>query len=54
MSATRSLDYDVKDISLAAHGKQRIEWAEREGMSCCHDCSTEIAHSRSFRTGKQF
>src|SRR6266550_543647 len=30
MSATRSLDYDVKDISLAAHGKQRIEWAERE------------------------
>jgi adenosylhomocysteinase len=30
MSATRSLDYDVKDIGLAAHGKQRIEWAERE------------------------
>src|SRR6266550_915560 len=30
MSATRSLDYDVKDISLAAHGKQRIDWAERE------------------------
>jgi adenosylhomocysteinase len=30
MSATRSLEYDVKDISLAARGKQRIEWAERE------------------------
>jgi adenosylhomocysteinase len=30
MSATRSLEYDVKDISLAGHGKQRIEWAERE------------------------
>src|SRR5215813_76945 len=30
MSATRSPEYDVKDISLAAHGKQRIEWAERE------------------------
>lgn len=30
MSATRSLEYDVKDIGLAAAGKQRIEWAERE------------------------
>src|SRR5688572_12645585 len=30
MSATRSLEYDVKDIGLAAKGKQRIEWAERE------------------------
>jgi adenosylhomocysteinase len=30
MSATRSLEYDVKDISLADRGKQRIEWAERE------------------------
>ena len=30
MSATRSLEFDVKDIDLAAHGKQRIEWAERE------------------------
>src|SRR5918993_1380419 len=30
MSATRSLEYDVKDIGLAGHGKQRIEWAERE------------------------
>lgn len=30
MSATRSLEFDVKDIGLAAHGKQRIEWAERE------------------------
>ena len=30
MSATRSVEFDVKDISLAAHGKQRIEWAERE------------------------
>src|SRR5882672_5885766 len=26
----RSLEYDVKDIGLAAAGKQRIEWAERE------------------------
>jgi adenosylhomocysteinase len=30
MSATRSLEYDVKDVNLAAQGKQRIEWAERE------------------------
>lgn len=30
MSATRSLEFDVKDISLAGQGKQRIEWAERE------------------------
>src|SRR4030095_15216043 len=30
MSATRSLEYDVKDIGLASNGKQRIEWAERE------------------------
>jgi len=30
MSATRSMDYDVKDIGLAKQGKQRIEWAERE------------------------
>lgn len=30
MSATRSLEYDVKDIGLASQGKQRIEWAERE------------------------
>src|ERR671912_891254 len=30
MSATRAMEYDVKDIGLAAQGKQRIEWAERE------------------------
>jgi len=30
MSATRSVEFDVKDIGLASHGKQRIEWAERE------------------------
>jgi len=30
MSATRSVEFDVKDIELAGHGKQRIEWAERE------------------------
>lgn len=30
MSATRSIEYDVKDISLAPEGKRRIEWAERE------------------------
>jgi len=30
MSATRSVEFDVKDIDLAGHGKQRIEWAERE------------------------
>src|SRR5919204_6424715 len=30
MSATRSVEYDVKDIGLASQGKQRIEWAERE------------------------
>src|SRR5918995_2206322 len=30
MSATPAMEYDVKDIGLAAQGKQRIEWAERE------------------------
>lgn len=30
MSATPAVEFDVKDISLASHGKQRIEWAERE------------------------
>src|SRR3982751_3468189 len=30
MSATRSVECDVKDLSLAADGKRRIEWAERE------------------------
>src|ERR1700752_3550448 len=30
MSSTRSVEFDVKDISLARQGKQRIEWAERE------------------------
>jgi adenosylhomocysteinase len=30
MSAIRSVEFDVKDIKLAGHGKQRIEWAERE------------------------
>jgi adenosylhomocysteinase len=30
MSATHSVEYDVKDIGLAKQGKQRIEWAERE------------------------
>ncbi len=30
MSATSSLEFDVKDVGLAKQGKQRIEWAERE------------------------
>ena len=30
MSATSSLEYDVKDLGLAPRGKQRIEWAERD------------------------
>jgi len=30
MSATPTVEFDVKDIGLSAHGKQRIEWAERE------------------------
>src|SRR5947208_1689838 len=30
MSATRAIEFDVKDIGLAKQGKQRIEWAERE------------------------
>src|SRR5258706_2052237 len=30
MRAVRSLEYDVKDIGLAAQGKQRIEWSERD------------------------
>jgi adenosylhomocysteinase len=30
MSATRSVECDVKDLSLASDGKRRIEWAERE------------------------
>src|ERR671914_670103 len=30
MSASRSFDYDIKNIDLAPDGKRRIEWAERE------------------------
>ncbi len=30
MTAIRSIEHDVKDISLAPDGKRRIEWAERE------------------------
>src|SRR6476659_2488039 len=30
MSSAPSVEYDVKDIGLSNHGKQRIEWAERE------------------------
>src|SRR5919112_6024627 len=30
MTATPSVEFDVKDISLSGQGKQRIEWAERE------------------------
>lgn len=30
MSAKSSLEFDVKDLSLAAQGKQRIDWSERE------------------------
>lgn len=30
MTATRSVEFDVKDIGLASQGKQRIEWSERE------------------------
>jgi adenosylhomocysteinase len=30
MSAVPTISFDVKDLSLAADGKRRIEWAERE------------------------
>jgi adenosylhomocysteinase len=30
MSSTGTASYDIKDISLAAEGRRRIEWAERE------------------------
>lgn len=30
MTATRSIEHDVKDLALAPDGKRRIEWAERE------------------------
>jgi adenosylhomocysteinase len=30
MCATRSVECDVKDLSLSSDGKRRIEWAERE------------------------
>src|SRR6476659_883559 len=30
MSSAPSVEYDVKDIGLSNHGRQRIEWAERE------------------------
>ena len=30
MTATRPVEYDVKNIELAPDGKRRIEWAERE------------------------
>ncbi len=30
MTSTRTVGFDVKDLTLAAEGKRRIEWAERE------------------------
>src|ERR687888_838341 len=30
MSSAPSVEFDVKDIGLSGHGRQRIEWAERE------------------------
>ncbi|MCA1849797.1 MAG: adenosylhomocysteinase, partial [Acidobacteria bacterium] len=30
MSSAGTAAYDIKDISLAAEGRRRIEWAERE------------------------
>lgn len=30
MAVRQSFDYDIKDIELAADGRRRIEWAERE------------------------
>jgi adenosylhomocysteinase len=30
MSAAEAFEYDIKDISLSAAGKKRVEWAERE------------------------
>src|ERR687889_2777501 len=30
MTATRSIEHDVKDLALAPDGRRRIEWAERE------------------------
>src|SRR2546423_6670738 len=30
MSAPSTISFDVKDLNLAADGKRRIEWAERE------------------------
>src|SRR5437764_3516357 len=30
MSATRTHEFDVRDVALAPEGKRRIEWAERE------------------------
>jgi len=30
MSSAPSVEYDVKDLGLSSHGRQRIEWAERE------------------------
>src|SRR5215211_5465757 len=30
MTATQSIEFDVKDIGLAQDGRRRIEWAERE------------------------
>ena len=30
MSTTSVAEFDIKDIGLAAEGKKRIEWSERE------------------------
>src|ERR1700741_1659612 len=30
MSSAPSVEFDVKDIGFSGHGKQGIEWAERE------------------------
>ena len=40
------MDYDVKDIGLAAQGKNRIEWADRD-MPVLRDIRVDFEAKKS-------
>jgi adenosylhomocysteinase len=42
------MDYDIRDLSLAGRGRQRIAWAARH-MPVLRQVRTEFADSRPFQ-----
>jgi hypothetical protein len=42
------MEHDVKDLSLAPHGKRRIDWAEREMPVFCVSIRERFAAEQPF------